>query len=45
MEIWRNYKKFYRKVFKYLIDSKCNRIVNNFFYNKIFILIGAEGGI
>jgi hypothetical protein len=32
MEIWRRYKKFYRKVFKYLIDSKCNRIVNNFFY-------------
>ena len=45
MEIRRGYKKLYRKILKYLINIKFNFIITYFFYNKIFILIGAEGGI
>ena len=45
MEIRRRYKKFYIKIFKYFINSKCNLIIDNIFYSKIFFLIGAEGGI
>ena len=45
MEVWRRYKKLYRKIFKYLVDSKCNLITYNIFSSEIFFLIGAEGGI